>query len=107
MQKSKNKQDTLAAINALVEIAYDQGFADGHGVGNQVGFVAGVMSLKAALACGLRHGSRSASQALRTWRTFWRYKKCGGKLVQFYCILVPEIDVNDLVGLIQVTIGLV
>lgn len=46
MQNSTNKQDTLAAINALVEIAYDQGFANGHGVGNQVGFVAGVMSSK-------------------------------------------------------------
>lgn len=31
MQNSTNKQDTLAAINALVEIAYDQGFANGHG----------------------------------------------------------------------------
>lgn len=66
MQKSKNKQDTLAAINALVEIAYDQGFADGHGVGNQVGFVAGVMSLKAALACGLRHGSPKCGKALES-----------------------------------------
>lgn len=66
MQKSKNKQDTLAAINALVEIAYDQGFADGHGVGNQVGFVAGVMSLKAALACGLRHGSPECGKALES-----------------------------------------
>jgi len=66
MQKSKNKQDTLAAINALVEIAYDQGFADGHGVGNQVGFVAGVMSLKAALACGLRHGSPECGKPLES-----------------------------------------
>ncbi len=66
MQKSKNKQDTLAAINALVEIAYDQGFADGHGVGNQVGFVAGVMSLKAALACGLRHDSPECGKALES-----------------------------------------
>ena len=66
MQKSKNKQDTLAAINALVEIAYDQGFANGQGVGNQVGFVAGVMSLKAALACGLRHGSPECGKALES-----------------------------------------
>ncbi|ATP52066.1 TPA: hypothetical protein ACNV18_002073 [Pseudomonas putida] len=66
MQNSKNKQDTLAAINALVEIAYDQGFSDGHGVGNQVGFVGGVMSLKAALACGLRHGSPECGKALES-----------------------------------------
>ncbi|AGN82434.1 MULTISPECIES: hypothetical protein [Pseudomonadaceae] len=66
MQNSTNKQDTLAAINALVEIAYDQGFANGHGVGNQVGFVAGVMSLKAALACGLRHGSPECGKALES-----------------------------------------
>ena len=69
MQKSKNKQDTLAAINALVEIAYDQGFADGHGDGNQVGFVAGVMSLKAALACGLRHGSPECGKALESLKS--------------------------------------
>ena len=66
MQNSTNKQDTLAAINALVEIAYDQGFANGQGVGNQVGFVAGVMSLKAALACGLRHGSPECGTALES-----------------------------------------
>jgi len=64
MQNSTNKQDTLAAINALVEIAYDQGFANGQGVGNQVGFVAGVMSLKAALACGFRDGSPECGKAL-------------------------------------------
>jgi hypothetical protein len=50
----------------LVEIAYDRGFANGHGVGNQVGFVAGVMSLKAALACGLRHGSPECGKALES-----------------------------------------
>ncbi|WP_065759555.1 hypothetical protein [Pseudomonas defluvii] len=66
MQNSTKKQDTLAAINALVEIAYDQGFANGHEVGNQVGFVAGVISLKAALACGLRHGSPECGKALES-----------------------------------------
>ena len=49
-----------------MEIAYDQGFANGHEVGNQIGFVAGIIRLKAALACGLRHGLPECGKALES-----------------------------------------
>lgn len=66
MENSTKKQEALAFINAIAEMAYDQGFADGLEIGNQVGFVAGVTSLKGALACGLRHGSPECGKALES-----------------------------------------
>ncbi|SDJ10601.1 hypothetical protein [Pseudomonas abietaniphila] len=68
MNTEDKKQSTLAVINALTEMAYDGGFADGVEVGQHIGFTAGVTSLKAALACGLRHGSPECGKALESFK---------------------------------------
>jgi hypothetical protein len=52
----------------MVEMAYDQGVADGFAAGQNVGFVAGVNSLKGALVCGLRHGSPECGKALESFK---------------------------------------
>lgn len=66
MENDPKKKATLNLIAAMAEMAYDQGMADGFEVGKQVGFVGGVTSLKAALACGLRHGSPECGKALES-----------------------------------------
>ncbi|ENA27129.1 hypothetical protein HMPREF1487_09342 [Pseudomonas sp. HPB0071] len=66
MTNDTNKKATLDFINAVSEMAYDQGFSGGFEVGKQVGFVMGVASLKSALSCGLRHGSPECGKALES-----------------------------------------
>ncbi|MBC3455908.1 MULTISPECIES: hypothetical protein [Pseudomonas] len=66
MGTTTKKQETMSLISTLAEIAYDGGFADGLDVGKQVGFVAGVLSLKSALSSGVRHGSPECGKALES-----------------------------------------
>ncbi|WP_312197746.1 hypothetical protein [Mixta calida] len=66
MENGTKKQETLEFINALAELAYDQGMADGLELGQRLGFAAGVISLKGALSCGLRHGSPECGKALES-----------------------------------------
>lgn len=68
MQNSTNKQQTLDLIYAMAEKAYDAGMAHGFSVGQSVGFVAGLASVKAALSDGLRHGSPECGKAMRSLR---------------------------------------
>lgn len=68
MENTTQKQETLALINRLAELAYDNGFTDGFDVGKQVGFVAGVLSLKSALSSGVRHGSSECGKALESFK---------------------------------------
>lgn len=64
MENDTRKKQTLELISRVVEMAYDEGLVDGIELGKQLGFVAGVTSLKAALACGLRHGSPECGKAV-------------------------------------------
>ncbi|SFB19095.1 hypothetical protein SAMN03159488_02285 [Pseudomonas sp. NFIX10] len=68
MENSTKKQEALAFINMIAEMAYDQGFSNGFETGNQVGFVAGITSLKGALSDGLRHGSPECGKALESFK---------------------------------------
>ncbi|XVO79109.1 hypothetical protein ACQ9ZH_16910 [Pseudomonas chlororaphis] len=62
------KKTVLELFNAMAEMAYDQGVADGFAAGQNVGFVAGVNSLKGALARGLRHGSPECGKVLENFK---------------------------------------
>lgn len=66
MENDTRKKQVLAFINRVAEMAYDDGVADGVELGKQLGFVAGVTSLKGALSCGLRHGSPECGKALES-----------------------------------------
>lgn len=66
MEKTTKKQETMSFISMLAEIAYENGLADGLEAGQQIGFVAGVLSLKSALSSGVRHGSSECGKALES-----------------------------------------
>jgi len=72
MSTESNKMAALNAALVAAEVAYEQGvehvFAAGYVAGQQVGFIAGVISVQDALSSGLRHGSPECGKALESFK---------------------------------------